>query len=125
SYTPHGEPAPAQPGSLAHFLVERYTLYSYAGGKLFRGRVHHSPYPLQDATIHTLHESLIGAAGIARASRDPIVHYARVVHTEIDRPELVVAHRSLAQECAKLDPREEQALADEGLASEVTEWPAY
>jgi Arc/MetJ-type ribon-helix-helix transcriptional regulator len=31
----------------------------------------------------------------------------------------------LAQECAKLDPTFEQAMADEGLIGEVTEWPEY
>jgi metal-responsive CopG/Arc/MetJ family transcriptional regulator len=31
----------------------------------------------------------------------------------------------LAQECAKLDRAQEQALADEGLASEVAEWLEY
>ncbi|MDT4954233.1 MAG: hypothetical protein QOJ02_2371 [Acidobacteriota bacterium] len=31
----------------------------------------------------------------------------------------------LAQECAKLDKKHEQALADEGLASEVAEWLEY
>jgi Arc/MetJ-type ribon-helix-helix transcriptional regulator len=31
----------------------------------------------------------------------------------------------LARECANLDPRAEAALADEGLAGDVTEWPAY
>lgn len=31
----------------------------------------------------------------------------------------------LAQECAKLDSVQEQALADEGLASEVAEWLEY
>ena len=31
----------------------------------------------------------------------------------------------LAQECAKLDPAEEQALADAGLAAEVAQWPPY
>ena len=31
----------------------------------------------------------------------------------------------LARECAKLDKKFEQALADEGLASEVTEWLEY
>ena len=31
----------------------------------------------------------------------------------------------LAQECAKLDPAEEQTLADEGLAAEAAQWPAY
>ena len=31
----------------------------------------------------------------------------------------------LARECAKLDVSEEQALADFGLASEVSEWQPY
>jgi Arc/MetJ-type ribon-helix-helix transcriptional regulator len=31
----------------------------------------------------------------------------------------------LAVECSKLDPAAEQAIADEGLASEAQEWPAY
>lgn len=31
----------------------------------------------------------------------------------------------LAQECAKLDPLEEQTLAEEGLAAEVAQWPPY
>jgi Arc/MetJ-type ribon-helix-helix transcriptional regulator len=31
----------------------------------------------------------------------------------------------LARECAKLDPREEQALAEEGMTQELAEWPAY
>ena len=33
--------------------------------------------------------------------------------------------RRLAQECAKLDPDFEQSLAEEGLSSELEEWPAY
>ena len=31
----------------------------------------------------------------------------------------------LEAECAKLDPKFEQALADEGLFSEIEEWPEY
>ena len=31
----------------------------------------------------------------------------------------------LARECAKLDPREEQALAEEGMAQELAQWPEY
>ena len=31
----------------------------------------------------------------------------------------------LARECAKLDPAYEKALADEGLAADVSEWPEY
>jgi metal-responsive CopG/Arc/MetJ family transcriptional regulator len=31
----------------------------------------------------------------------------------------------LAQECAKLDPVFERALAEEGLSEDLTEWPEY
>jgi Arc/MetJ-type ribon-helix-helix transcriptional regulator len=31
----------------------------------------------------------------------------------------------LATECAKLDPKAEQALAEEGMSKEVASWPEY
>ncbi len=31
----------------------------------------------------------------------------------------------LARECAKLDPRVEKALAEEGMSAELTSWPEY
>jgi len=31
----------------------------------------------------------------------------------------------LAEECAKLDPKAEQAMAEEALSSELREWPQY
>lgn len=31
----------------------------------------------------------------------------------------------LARECAKLDPREEQAMAEEGISLEIDQWPEY
>ena len=31
----------------------------------------------------------------------------------------------LAKECAKLDPRFEKALAEEGLSEDLKEWPKY
>ena len=31
----------------------------------------------------------------------------------------------LAEECAKLDPRAEQAMAEETLSAELREWPEY
>jgi metal-responsive CopG/Arc/MetJ family transcriptional regulator len=36
-----------------------------------------------------------------------------------------IEKRRLAQECEKLDPYFEQSLAEEGLSSELDEWPAY
>ena len=36
-----------------------------------------------------------------------------------------LARTRLAEECAKLDPAEEQQLADEGLAASGDSWPKY
>ena len=36
-----------------------------------------------------------------------------------------LARTRLAEECAKLDPREERALADEGLTGSLETWPEY
>ena len=82
-YDPAGEIRPAAPGTRAHFLAERYILYSHANGKLYRGRVRHTPYPLQAAVVSALEENLIAAAGIARPDAPPIVHFARGVDVKI------------------------------------------
>jgi len=34
-------------------------------------------------------------------------------------------HSLLARECAKLDPENEKALAEEGLTEDISEWPEY
>ena len=34
-------------------------------------------------------------------------------------------HKRLAAECAKLEPSEEQTMAEEGLAEDINEWPQY
>jgi metal-responsive CopG/Arc/MetJ family transcriptional regulator len=36
-----------------------------------------------------------------------------------------IEHNRLEIECAKLNPEFEQALADEGLSTEIEEWPEY
>jgi len=36
-----------------------------------------------------------------------------------------LARTRLAEECAKLDPAEEQRLADEGMAATAESWPEY
>ncbi len=36
-----------------------------------------------------------------------------------------LARTRLARECAKLDPKEEKAMADEGLAESLETWPKY
>jgi uncharacterized protein len=82
-YEPRGAAVPATPGTLEHFLLERYVLYAAHADRLYRGRVHHAPYPMQEATADGLTEDLIAAAGLRRPARDPLVHYASGVDVEV------------------------------------------
>jgi metal-responsive CopG/Arc/MetJ family transcriptional regulator len=43
------------------------------------------------------------------------------VKEKLDR----LSHNRLAQECSKLDPEYEKALAEEGQKEDLSEWPEY
>ncbi len=81
--TPRGTPHPAQPGTLEHFLVERYVLYTLSKARLYRCRVHHAPYPLQSANILSIDETLLAAAGLDRPAMRPLAHFASGVDVEV------------------------------------------
>lgn len=71
-----GEPLPtAQPGSLEHFLTERYWLFTQRRGQVVAGRVWHEPWPLRRATVLRLDDpnSLVGQDGLT-VEGDPLVH---------------------------------------------------
>ena len=86
-YSPAGLCRTAAPGSLEHFLIERYVLYAWTGSRLLRGRVRHEPYPVQDAELDGLEERLFAAAGLTRPTGDPLAHYARGVSVDIGWPQ--------------------------------------
>ena len=83
--TPTGFPAAARPGTLEHFLAERYFLYAAHRNRLYLGQVHHTPYPLQIVEITKLNETMVAAAGIVRPNESPLAHYARGVSVEVFR----------------------------------------
>lgn len=84
TYRATGAPSAAIPGTLEHFLAERYVLYADVGdGELRLGRVHHRPYPLQAAALIHWEESLLLAAGIARGTGEPLAHFASGVEVEV------------------------------------------
>jgi len=59
-YQPTGEIFRSQPGSLEHWLTERYCLYSAdAKGSIYCGEIHHEPWPLQQAVVR-LRENTLG-----------------------------------------------------------------
>jgi uncharacterized protein len=50
-YAPQSPPCAAAPGSLNHWLTERYCLYTVRHGRTYRGNVHHVPWSLQEASV--------------------------------------------------------------------------
>jgi uncharacterized protein YqjF (DUF2071 family) len=84
-YEPYGEAAPAQPGTLDSFLVDRYVLYCLRRGRLCAGRVHHAPYRVRPVRVSELEETLVAAAGIHRPSTPPLAHYSEGVRVRVGR----------------------------------------
>jgi uncharacterized protein YqjF (DUF2071 family) len=80
---PQGEAAASTPGTLQHFLVERYFLYTAHGGALWRGQVHHPPYQVRGAQVDGLDESLLAAAGIPRSPEPLLAHFSDGVDVEV------------------------------------------
>ena len=70
-YRGEGSSQPAEPGTLDFFLAERYVLFSLRGGKIFKGMVHHSPYPLQKARASRWDENLFLLDGLEPPGRAP------------------------------------------------------
>jgi uncharacterized protein YqjF (DUF2071 family) len=85
-----GEPLGASaPGTLEHFLIERYLLHVQRGSSLWTVQVHHAPYPLQRAQVLDLHDELIAADGLPEPiGPPPLVHYAAGVDAEIFSPRI-------------------------------------
>jgi uncharacterized protein YqjF (DUF2071 family) len=79
-YGPAGSVHEAVPGSLDHFLVERYCLFMHDGR---RGvgllDIDHQPWPLQLGTVEISLNTMATAAGIALPPVPPIVHFARAL----------------------------------------------
>jgi uncharacterized protein YqjF (DUF2071 family) len=71
-YAPEGDPFSAEPGSLAHFLIERYALYTADGGRLYRAELNHPTWSLRRASAE------IGATTLApiSLSGEPSLLYA-------------------------------------------------
>ena len=82
-YGPAGAPQAAAAGTLEHFLVERYVLYTESEGRLHRARVFHEPYPVQQALAPLVRENFLPSIGLVRPERPPLAHYAKEVHVDV------------------------------------------
>ncbi len=85
-----GEPRDAAPdGSLDHFLLERRRLHVERGDSLWIVTVQHEPYPLRQARVIEIKDSLIEAGGLPEPSElPPLVHFSPGVDVQILAPEI-------------------------------------
>jgi uncharacterized protein len=74
---------PSQPGSKEFFLTERYILYTENEGKLYRARIHHQPWTLQQSGVQEFSSTMLEANGIPAPTTQPLVHYAEEVNVDI------------------------------------------
>ena len=83
-YRPTGDPFHAEPGTLESFLVERYCLYAARkDGALYRGEIHHLPWPLQSAEAELGPTQLLASHGRGVGKEPPLLHFARRVDVMI------------------------------------------
>ncbi|MEZ0227702.1 MAG: YqjF family protein [Planctomycetota bacterium] len=83
-----GRAGAAEPGTLEHFLCERYFLHQERPRSLWTMQIHHAPIDLERARVLEIEDGLIGALGLPEREGEPIVHYAREVKTELFLPSI-------------------------------------
>jgi uncharacterized protein YqjF (DUF2071 family) len=76
SYRPEGHVRTAQPGTLDHFLVERYELFSSGTRGLLSVKIAHPPWPLQRAVAHIERNTMAAAAGVTLDGEPQQLHFA-------------------------------------------------
>jgi uncharacterized protein len=78
SYGPAGRVFHAEPGTLDHWLTERYCLYAMRrDGRLGVGDIHHLPWPLQPAEAEWERNTMAAPLGIRLGEEKPRLHFAR------------------------------------------------
>jgi uncharacterized protein YqjF (DUF2071 family) len=76
-YRPVGEPSESRPGTLENFLTERYCLYAADGrGNVYRGDIHHHPWPLQPAEAEVEKLTMTEQIGVALPETGPVLHFS-------------------------------------------------
>ncbi len=75
-YEPVSDAFTAAPGTLEHWLTERYCLYSTDGKSLFRADIHHEPWRLQQASAAVEKNSMAQFLGPDLAGK-PLLHFSK------------------------------------------------
>ncbi|MCB2408590.1 YqjF family protein [Hymenobacter lucidus] len=84
AWTPGAALPLAQPGTLAHFLTERYHLYTAGpdlqqalrGNRLWRGQLYHAPWRLRTATVSEWESTVVESHGLPTPVGPPLLYAA-------------------------------------------------
>jgi uncharacterized protein len=86
-YRPTGPSYLSRPGSLESWLTDRYALYSAdRRGHIFRGDIHHLPWPLQPAEAEIAVNTVCDAHSFRLPEIPPLLHFARHLDVLAWRP---------------------------------------
>ncbi len=81
TYLPTGKVFSSIPGTLEHWLTERYCLYARSSkGVLYRGDVQHPPWPLQPAEAEIRVNQLTTPHGFELQGDPPLLHFSEAIN---------------------------------------------
>ena len=88
-YRPTGPVYRARPGTLEHWLTERYCLYAAnRRGRVWRGEIDHVPWPLQPAEAEIERNAMAEQIRLRLPDTPPLLHFARRLDVIAWRPRL-------------------------------------
>lgn len=86
-YAASGEPFQARPGTLEHFLTERYCLYAQRpDGRMLRSEIHHAPWELQMARADIARNTMADNLNM-RLAGEPLLHFSKLQKVVVWAPE--------------------------------------
>lgn len=78
SYRPTGVAPPSRPGTIEHWLTERYCFFTQdRAGHPVRGDIRHDPWPLQPAEAEITLDTMTAPLGLRLPDTPPLLHFAR------------------------------------------------
>jgi len=76
-----------RPGTLQHFLTERYCLYTLTRKRLYRGDIHHLPWDLQEAAVDLQTNTMAQPVGLQLPTQPDLAYFARELRVLFWAPE--------------------------------------
>ena len=89
-YRPTGPVAVSRPGTLDHWLTERYCLYAAdPAERVYRAEIHHHQWPLQPAEAHFDENTMSVAAGLSLPAMAPRLGFSSLLDVVVWAPQRI------------------------------------